>query len=63
VDSIKLGLSQLKSWQINHVKRYANSAAHVLAREAIKNVIDRVWVEETPNCIYGIVLGEQFTPI
>jgi ribonuclease HI len=63
VDGIKLGLSQLRSWQINHVKRDANSAAHVLAREAIKNVIDRVWVEETPNCIYGIVLREQFAPV
>jgi hypothetical protein len=63
VDGIKEGLNQLKSWRIAHVKREANSAAYVLAREAIKCVIDSVWLEQTLNCIYGIVTREKLTPV
>jgi hypothetical protein len=40
-----------------------NSAAHILAREAVKYVIDRIWVEEILNCIYGIVIGEHFSHV
>lgn len=35
--------------------RYANSTAHSLARDTTLDVIEKVWVEEIPNCIYGIV--------
>lgn len=46
---------------MHHVKRDANSAAHVLVRETIKNVIGRIWVEEILTYIYGIVIREQVT--
>jgi hypothetical protein len=63
IDGIRSGLHHLRSWQIHHVKRDANSAAHTLAREAIKSVIDRVWIEEVPPCIYGIVIREQIASV
>jgi hypothetical protein len=40
------------------VKRDANSIA-CLARKTSSCVIDRVWIEEISNCIYGIVTQEQ----
>ena len=40
-----------------------NSAAHILARETVKYVIERIWVEEILNCIYGIVIGEHFAHV
>jgi hypothetical protein len=51
IDEIKEGLHQLRSWRIEYIRRDANYATHSLAREAIVDV----WVEEIPNCVYGIV--------
>jgi hypothetical protein len=58
VDGIKFKLQQLRSWSIEHVKRDANTIAHTIAKEAISCVIDRVWVEEIPTCIFGIISME-----
>ena len=60
IDGIK---DRLRSWRVKHLKRDANSAAHSLARKAILDVINKVWVKETSSCIYGIVNREQFAPI
>jgi hypothetical protein len=35
VDGIIAGLSQLRSWRIEHVKQDVNLAAHIIAKEAI----------------------------
>ncbi len=45
---------------VEHVKRAANSTAHILVREAFSYVIDRVLVEEISYCIYDIVNKEQW---
>jgi len=55
--SFKESLGKLRSWRVEHGKRNANSAAHVLAREAYSL---RVWIEEISNCICDIVTGEQW---
>jgi len=60
IDGIKEGLGKLRSWRVEHVKRAANSTAHILVREAFSYVIDRVWVEEISYCIYDIVNKEQW---
>jgi hypothetical protein len=62
VDGIKAGLCQIRSWRIEHVKRNANLVAHTIAKNAILCVIDRVWVEETPNCICGTIFKERYAP-
>lgn len=51
-----------RSCGIEYVQRDANPVAHNLAKEAIKHVIDNVWIEKTQNCIYSIVIREQTTP-
>lgn len=51
VESSRTGLKAFKKWEINHVRRYCNIAAHLLARNAC-NVDDCiVWVEDTPPLI------------
>ena len=47
-------------WRVNHVKREVNMAAHRLARQALLHVIDRVWLDEIPNCICDTVLRGQY---
>jgi hypothetical protein len=44
---------------IKHVKRNANSPAHGHAKNAVKNIINRIWIEENPPIIHDIVTLEQ----
>jgi hypothetical protein len=44
---------------IKHVKRNANSLAHGHAKNAVKNIINRIWIEENPPIIHDIVTLEQ----
>jgi hypothetical protein len=61
VDDVKVVLNRLRSWNIGHVKREANSAAHILAKEVAAGTLEdeRIWMEETPLCISDIVFLEQ----
>jgi ribonuclease HI len=43
IDDILMVLSSSPSWQMMHVRRDSNHAAHGLAKVALKNVIDRRW--------------------
>lgn len=60
VGDARVVLNNLRSWFIAHVKRDANSAAHVLAKEAVRHVNDQIWMEEVPMCIYDIITLEHF---
>jgi ribonuclease HI/exonuclease III len=59
VEDIRAVLNNLRSWFAGHAKREANFAAHFLAKEAVKNVMDQIWMEEVPNCIENVVTLEQ----
>ena len=48
-----------RSWVASHVKREANSAAHLLAKDALQNSHNRVWMEEDPICIISVLSLEQ----
>jgi hypothetical protein len=52
-------LGSLRNWNIRHVNREVNFAAHGLAKNAIRIFMDNVWLEELPNCIRDIVILEQ----
>jgi hypothetical protein len=54
-------LNNLRSWFVGHVKRDANFAAYFLAKEAVKNLMDQIWMEEVPNYIVNVVTLEQTT--
>jgi hypothetical protein len=60
VADIQVVLSSRQSWQIRHIQRVASSAAYGLAKAAVKQSIDRVWIEEIPEGIRDIVVLEQY---
>jgi hypothetical protein len=39
----------------------ANYAAHGLAKATVKQIMNRVWIEEIPAGIGDVVILEQFT--
>jgi hypothetical protein len=43
---------------VNHVRREANVAAHVMAKKAISNLLNHTWVGECPPFIQVIVATE-----
>ena len=47
------------SWRMVFVQHVGNNAAHILAKHAVKNVLDRIWVIP-PDCIRDTLLLEQF---
>ncbi|XP_059436174.1 uncharacterized protein LOC132169106 [Corylus avellana] len=58
-----LGLKNIMSWRMEHVRRAANEAAHGLARAAEITGVDRIWMEEVPEVVHDIVVLEQFALI
>jgi ribonuclease HI len=60
VADIQTVLGSFRRWEVRHVKRNQNTAAHGLAKESVREKIDRVWMEETPLCIFDTVFSEQF---
>jgi ribonuclease HI len=57
LDDIKTFFSHFNSVDVRHVRRDANKGAHVLAKCAISQLLDMVWVEECPPFIHSIVLA------
>ena len=60
VENAKLIFNSLLNWKPNHVRRNVNGAAHILAKLATRHIIDHVWRDKIPDCIYDIVQAEQF---
>jgi len=56
---IQVIFSSWLSWQIRHIRRVANSAAHGIAKTVVKQIMDRVWNEEISEGIRDIVILEQ----
>jgi ribonuclease HI len=48
-------LRRFRRWDVGHVKRRANEAAHMLAKEALLHEDDRVWLEEVPHSIFNTI--------
>jgi ribonuclease HI len=59
VEDTRMVIHSFSSWRVSHISRVANSAAHGLAKAAVKHIIDQVWMEEIPICICDVVLLEQ----
>jgi len=59
IDDIYEVLNCMQSWLIGYVIRVVNSAEHGLAKTVVKQVIDRVRMEEILNCIRDLVFLEK----
>jgi hypothetical protein len=44
---------------ISHVRWEANSGPHNLAEFALSCSMKQTWMDETPRCVYDIVLLEE----
>jgi hypothetical protein len=51
-------LQLLSNWKYCHVGRAGNNTAHLMAKMDVQHVIDRIWLENSPYCIYDIILRE-----
>jgi hypothetical protein len=54
-------LQNMQKWKVHHVKRNLNGAAHQLAKVALSMRDAHVCLEETPHCIYDIIVVERCT--
>ena len=63
VEDVKQFRSDLAISSFIHVGRGANSAAHVLAKEACNNVINKYWWHSIPSCIGGIIRKGKLYPL
>ncbi|XP_062155310.1 uncharacterized protein LOC133863384 [Alnus glutinosa] len=58
IDNIKSYFSHFSPVKVNHVRREANVAAHVMAKMAISNLLNHSWVGECPRFIQDVVAAE-----
>lgn len=58
IESIQQELQGFSTSSIVFVSRECNSAAHVLANEAVANNVDSVWLEDVLRSISDIVIKE-----
>jgi hypothetical protein len=59
VDEAKQGLCCMQPVVIQHVLREANQAAHLLAKTAVSQLLDKEWIEECPLSIQNVISAEQ----
>jgi ribonuclease HI len=59
IEDTKVKAKSLHQVEISHVNRAANLAAHSLAKFAISQLLDELWIEECHSYIQSIVLAEQ----
>jgi hypothetical protein len=63
IEDIQVGIRMRGNMSVIHTPREGNYAAHGLAQYATKHVVDSVWRDEIPPCIYGIVRREEVIPL
>jgi hypothetical protein len=49
-------LKAFRRWEIEHVNQTVNGDAHGLAKAAIREVGERIWIEETLSIIFFVVI-------
>lgn len=54
-------LNSLQSWYVNHIKIKANMVDHYLAKAALQQPLEQIWMEECHICIHDIVTSESIT--
>ena len=58
IDEVKEMLRTRQEYKVSWVKRTANDAAHILAKEGISMEMNKVWLDGPPECILLIVAEE-----
>ena len=58
IEEVRQLLASMESWRITWVRREANGAAHLLAKEAVSNNLCKVWLHVPPDFILRTVSDE-----
>jgi ribonuclease HI len=59
LEDIKRALQDFSQWKMTFTHREGNKAAHALSKIATTAVANKLWINETPDCIHDIILMEQ----
>jgi ribonuclease HI len=62
VEDIQILLQNFQQWKVQAIRRSANTAAHTIARMAIRDHVVRTWRARYPECIHDIILEEEVSP-
>jgi hypothetical protein len=62
IESIQQDLIFFRTTKFVHVPRICNRVAYDLAKEAIRNKVEFVWLEEIPSSNFTIVCRELSAP-
>jgi hypothetical protein len=60
IEGIKKKVLLLRSFRLFHVRRDANSTAHMLAKATSSQARDTIWLEEVPSFTSDIVCKEAY---
>jgi hypothetical protein len=63
IDDIKVLFQRVIPLEINHISRVANMAAHLMAKMAVNQGLDIIWMGECPPCMQSLILAEQVSNI
>lgn len=58
IEEVKQLLASRVRWRVTWVRRSANNAAHLLAKDCVANNRYNVWLHEPPDCILQTVADE-----
>lgn len=58
VEEIKTLLQGFSDHRIKWVRRTANTAAHIMAKEGVGKELCKVWFQSPPECILHVVAAE-----
>lgn len=58
VGDIQMVLKQFRKWEVGHVGREGNQAAHIFTKAAVQEFRETIWLEEIPSIIQHVVLLE-----
>lgn len=61
IDVFKTLLNIFQLWHVNHVKREVNMTAHCLAKVALQQSSEQIWMEDYLAFIHDIVISESIT--
>lgn len=59
IHDVEVMLKHLQGQQMRHVRREVNETTHKLAKEAVHQMEEHVWIEAFPTCIQEIVRLEH----
>lgn len=62
IESIQEELVDFRGAKFVHVNRECNTAAHALAKEAVKRRLSMCWSQVVPDCISSIIRREHLCP-